>query len=71
MTMASASTCGDIWSTDAASRNISVASRPGAVKHLDHDRPPHSEGAGLVHHQSRCVPKVFQRAAAANHHTLT
>ncbi len=32
MTIASASTCGDIWSTDAASRRISVLSRPGAAR---------------------------------------
>ena len=42
----------------------------GRGQHFDHDRAPHGEGAGLVHHQSRCVPEVFQRAAAADHHAL-
>ena len=32
MTIASASTCGDIWSTEAASRRTSVLSRPGAAR---------------------------------------
>jgi hypothetical protein len=44
---------------------------PRCGQQFDDDRAPHGESAGLVHHQSGCMPEVFQRSAAADHHALT